>query len=100
MAGEAALSGAGEVMDPASLEVELEDLVPLARREPEIAFLVEIERTRPFQRGALDRRAIGRVAGLAGPGEGRDEARLHVDPADDMVADVADVEVALGSELD
>ena len=97
---EALFPGAGDVMDFSRGEIEAEDLVALARREPEIAARIEVERARAAQRRAGDGRAVGRVAGLAGAGEGRDHASLHVDFADDVVADVADVEVALGVELD
>src|SRR5690606_32999309 len=55
---------------------------------------------RPVQGCPGDGRAVGRVARRAGASEGGDRAGLHVDPADDVVADVADVEVALWTELD
>ena len=100
VAGEALLSGAGDVVNLAGLEVELEDLIALARGEPEVALRVEVERARAVQRRAGDRRAVGRRAGFAGAGEGGDDAGLHVHLADDVVADVADVEVARGVELD
>ena len=43
---------------------------------------------------------IGSIAGFAGAGEGGDDAGLGGDFADHVVADVADVEIASGVELD
>ena len=100
VAGEAAFAGAGDVVDEAGFEVELEDLIAFAGGEPEVAVLVEVEGAGAFQRGACDGGAIGGGAGGAGAGEGGDEASFHVDLADDVVADVADVEVTFGAELD
>lgn len=100
IAGEAAFAGAGDVEDLSGLEVEFEDLVPLACGEPEIALLVEIERAWAFERRAADGRAIGRRARFAHTGKGADRAGFHIDLADDVVADVADIQIALRSKLD
>ena len=43
VAGETRLTGSGDVMDFTGLEIELKDLIPLPRREPEIAIFVEIQ---------------------------------------------------------
>lgn len=100
VAGEAAGAGAGDVVDGLGGEVEAEDLVAFAGGEPEVAFGVEIEGARSLEGGAFDRRAVGGGSGLSGASEGADGAGFHVHGADDMVADVADEEVAIGSELD
>ena len=100
VSGEAAFACAGDVVDEAGFEVELEDLVAFAGGEPEVAAGVEVEGAGAFQGGAFDGAAVGGGACGAGAGEGGDEAGFHVDLADDVVADVADVEVAFGAELD
>ncbi len=100
VAGEAAGAGAGDVVDGLGGEVEAEDLVAFARGEPEVAFGIEIEGARSFEGSAFERRAVGGGSGLSGAGESADGAGFHVYGADDVVADVADEEVAVGSELD
>lgn len=100
VASEAAFAGAGDVVDEAGFEVELEDLIAFAGGKPEVALSVEVEGAGAFQRGACDGGAVGGGAGFAGACKGGDEAGLHVDLADDVVADVTDVKIALGSELD
>jgi hypothetical protein len=100
VAGEAAFAGAGDVVDEASFEVELEDLIAFAGGEPEVALGIEVEGAGAFERGAYDGTAVGGGAGGAGAGEGGDESGFHVDLADDVVADVTDVKIAFGSELD
>ena len=91
MSGKASFAGSGDVVDLSCLELKLEDLIPLPRREPEIPFPVEIERAGSFQGRAGDRRAVRGVACLACSGKGRDRAGLHLDLPDDVVADVANV---------
>ena len=75
-------------------------MVAFAGGEPEVAAGVEVEGAGAFQRGACDGAAVGGGTGGASAGEGGDEAGFHVDLAYDVVADVADVEVAFGAELD
>ena len=100
VAGEALLARARDVRDLVVLEVELEDLVAFAGADPEVAGGVEVDRARALERRALDRGAVGGDARLARAGDGTDALGLHVDLADDVIADVADEEVALGVELD
>lgn len=100
VAGEALLAGAGDVRDLVGFEVELEDLIAFAGADPEVAGGVEVDGARALERRALNRGAVGGFAGLARACDGRDHLRLHIDLADDVVADVADKEVAVRVELD
>ena len=58
VAGEAAGAGPGDVVDAVGGQIKFEDLVAFACGEPEVAFGVKIEGTRPFQGRSGNGRAV------------------------------------------
>src|ERR1041385_3691027 len=78
IASETLLARTRDVEDFSDLQIELEDLVSLARGEPEVALRVEVERARAVERRAMDGRSVWRRASLAGARKRGNVARLHV----------------------
>src|ERR1051325_661710 len=100
MTAETLLPCAGDVMNPAGLEIEFIDRVTLAQGQPEVAVPIKIKRPRAVQRRAFDIGPV-RCCGLAArAGESGDDAGLHVHFTDALIANVTDEQVAAGVELD
>ena len=100
IAGVALLSGPGEPMQRLGPPVDAQDRVAFAQRQIQIAIGGDRHRPRAAQRGAADRRLVGRVGGLASARVGLDDAGVEMQPADPLVADVADQEGAVAIEHD
>src|SRR5579864_413342 len=66
--------------------------VAFAQHQVHVAARVERHRARTIKRRALERSAIRRWLSLARSREGVDQAGLHIDPADAVIADVGDIE--------
>src|SRR5262245_32616160 len=86
-------------MNRSRLHIQPINGVAFAQREPHISAAVEVNRARAVEWGPGDLRAIGRRSFLPRAGECRDHACLHINPADAVVEDVADVKIAAGVEL-
>src|ERR1043166_2027328 len=72
--------------------------VVLHLAEEHVAGGVEADLIRLVERGGEGRATVARVALLAAAGGGRDRARLQVEAADAVVADLAEVEGTVGSD--
>ena len=99
VAGEAGRAGAGESGNGAGLSVHLPHDAILHLDKVHVAGGVEAHLVRLVQPRRRRGAAVARVAGLAVAGDGGDGAGI-VDPADAVVAHVADVERAVGAATD
>src|SRR6266567_7094044 len=82
------------------LRIDAVDGVPLAQREIQVAFGIEVERARPVERSARQRRSVGRRFLLAGTCVGVDHAAGQIDSPDAIVPDIAYQQLALRIERD
>src|SRR5262249_8036563 len=97
---ESLLSSSRDVMNRSRLHIQPINGVAFAQSEPHISATVEVNGARAVEWGPGDLRAIGRRSFLSCSGECRDHACLHINFADAVVEDVADVEIAARVELD
>ena len=86
-------------MNDPGAEIEPQQLMPFAANEEQIARGVKIERTRSVQGSSADRRTVRSGARLAGSSKGGDDSCLRINSAQDVIADLGDVEVARRTEL-
>ena len=96
--GEALLACARHVENSGSRPIQSQHLISLARDQPQIARRIEIQRTRSIQRRSGQRGVRRRRSRLARSGIGRDDAGA-IDPANHMIADVHDVQIAARTKL-
>ena len=100
VASESFLSCSRDVMNRSRLHIKPINGIAFAQREPHISAAVEVNRARAVEWGPGDLRAVGRRFFLPRSGECRDHACLHINLADAVVEDVADVKIAARVELD
>src|SRR5438128_1725109 len=86
-------------MDRAGFQIELEDSVAFAQREPKVAVAIEVDRARAEQRRAGNLRAVGRRAFFAGARKSADHPGRHHNFADSVVENVANEKVAAWIKL-
>src|SRR5262245_50669755 len=99
VARESFLSRSSDVMNRSRSHIQPINGVAFAQREPHISTAVKVNRARAVEWGPGDLRAIRRRFFLPCSGECRDHACLHINLADAVVEDVADVKVAARVEL-
>ena len=86
-------------MNRIRFEIKLEDLISFSRGQPQISMAIKIDRPRTFKRCVLNGRTIGSGSRFTGSRKGRDRLCFHIDTADDMIADIANVQIAVWPEL-
>ena len=93
------LTCAGLVVDRAFFQVQSVHRIALAQSQPHLVPR-EINRARAVQWGAGNGSAIGSSFSLAGPGKGNNAPSVQIHPTYAVIANVADVQFAVGAELD
>src|SRR5260221_13504981 len=100
VAGVALLARAGEMIDLPGPRIDAVDGVPLAQREIQVTFGIEVERAWTVEWRSRQRRSVGRRFLLAGSGVGVDHSAFQIDSPDAIVPDIAYQQLALGVEGD
>ena len=86
-------------MNDPGAEIEPQQLMPFAANEEQIARGIKIERTRSVQGSSTNGRTVRSGARLAGSSKGGDDSRLRINPAQDVIANIGNVEVARWTKL-
>ena len=99
MSAEAFPSSSGHPMQGALHEAQLIESIPFAQGQPEIAVVIKVNSPWAKEWGARNLLSIFGQSLLSVSADCGDDAGLHVDFAQAMIYDVADIEIAVWAEL-